>query len=334
MNSCDTHMTTVTWLIKRFSPILAITLAVAVGLAFFRAANVFLIGLQGMAAGELIGWLAGRLGRQDPAAYMDFRQRCWFGLSMAVVYLITHLVCLSALNAGPADTPLYWLEEVMQGFQQEEFSSAGRFEAVQGKMEGRWWVFMNVLDAGLFWFLFLGLCVAGLSPGRDDAVDAGQDELSPVVASSNAAFWGMCLVLVAFAAAGGLYWFLARGPQQVTYSAGIAAMKKYEGQWRFTEGQSLLGDDAESRSFVITALGPDLLLLKGTTDNFTLSLSRDGQLFTGPLFRLNQSEFVGQYSARVRFSAEQDSLTLAVVNFQISGRRDILLRAERVAQQP
>jgi hypothetical protein len=97
---------------------------------------MFLIGFQGMAAGALIGWLTGRMGRTNPDVYWNFNQRCWLGVSTAVIFLITHLVTLSILNAGPVDTPLYWLGEVMQGFQKEEFAGAGRFQAIQGKMEG------------------------------------------------------------------------------------------------------------------------------------------------------------------------------------------------------
>ena len=136
MGLSDTGMTASGWMAKRVLPALLITVVVAVGLAFFRASGLFLIGFQGMAAGALIGWLTGRMGRTDPGAYWNFNQRCWLGVSTAVIFLITHLVTLSILNAGPVDTPLYWLGEVVQGFQEEEFAGAGRVQAIQGKMEG------------------------------------------------------------------------------------------------------------------------------------------------------------------------------------------------------
>lgn len=337
MRISETSISATGWLIKRFLWALLITMAVSIGQAYFRVSGVFLIGFQGMATGALIGWLVGRLGRQDPGVYWAFNQRCWLGVSMAVAYMIIHLVTLSILNAGPVDTPLYWLGEIMQGFQKEEFASSGRFQAIQGKMEGGWWVCMNILDAGLFWFLFIALCVVGVCPdAREDEADAIDEpneatEEAILPSHSHIAFYGLLLVLAGISIAGGLYWQSISGPEpQTTYSAGIAAMKQYEGQWRFVTGQGLFPNDEEARSFTITPLSRDGLLLKGVTGNFTLSLTKEGQMFSGLLFLLRQTNASAQFSARVRFSPEHNTLTMAVVNFEIGGRRDIVLQGKRL----
>ncbi len=335
MGLSNTGITASGWIAKRVLPALLIAVVVAVGLAFFRASGLFLIGFQGMAAGALIGWLTGRMGRTDPGAYWNFNQRCWLGISTAVIFLITHLVTLSILNAGPVDTPLYWLGEVIQGFQQEEFASAGYLQAIQGKMEGPWWIGMNLLDAWLFWFLFIALCVVGVCPDKTedeaDSVERPEEQGAVLPSHSNAAFYALLLVIAGLAVAGGVYWQLSSGPgPQMSYSAGIAAMKQYEGSWRFAHGQGLFPDDEDARSFAITPLGRDGLLLKGVTENFTLSLTQDGPLFNGLLFMLGQSGAAGQYSARVRFSSERDTLTMAVVNFEMNGRRDIVLQGKRI----
>jgi hypothetical protein len=346
-------MTTMGWVVKRFVPVLLITAGVAVGLAFFRVSEVFLIGLQGMFAGGLIGWLAGRLGRRDPGAYWSFQQRCWLGMGMMMVYATTHLVTLSVLKAGPVDTPLYWLGEVVQGFQEESFASAGRFQSYQGKIESGWWIFMNALDAGLFWFLFIAFCVMGVCPDRnpaataspqsgqalpesdvdpDDACDAPGDIPQP---SSKAAFYAMVFVLAGLGAAGVLYRQFMNEPQsQMTYSEELAALKKYEGQWRFKEGRRLLPEDADARSFTIMPLGFGSLSLKGDTGNFTLSLNQDGRAFSGLLFMMRESGGMGQFSARVKFAPDGKALTLSVTNFEIGGRRDIVLEAEKVVTGP
>ena len=340
----------ISWVIKRFLPVLLMTIGTAVGLAFFRASEVFLIGLQGMLAGGLLGWIAGRFGRKDPAAAWSFQQRCWLGVSMTMVYVASHLVTVSLLNAGPVDTPLYWLGEVVRGFQEESFISTGRFQGYEGTLEGGWWIVMNVVDAGLFWFLFIVLCVVGVCPDRKtesdtssgvvgnpppDVVDWTQKRDvhgATIESSSRTAFFSTLLVLVGGVVAGGVYWQFVNGAQpQMTYSAGIAAMKQYEGQWRFKEGRGLLPDDANARSFSITPLGYGSLSLKGATGNFTLSLDQDGRNFRGLLFMTRQSGGVGQFSARVRFAPDGNTLTMSVVHFQIGGRRDLVLEAEKIS---
>ena len=340
----------ISWVIKRFLPVLLMTIGTAVGLAFFRASEVFLIGLQGMLAGGLLGWIAGRFGRKDPAAAWSFQQRCWLGVSMTVVYVASHLVALSWLKAGPVDTPLYWLGEVVRGFQEESFVSTGRFQGYQGKIEGGWWIVMTVVDAGLFWFLFIVLCVVGVCPDRKIESDAssGAVENPPqdivdwtqkrdangalIEAKSRTAFFATLFVLAGLSVAGGFYWQFANGAQpEMTFSSGIAAMKQYEGQWRFREGRGLFPDDADARSFTITPLGFGSLSLKGVTSNFMLSLNQDGRNFRGLLFMTRESGGVGQFSARVRFAPDGNMLTMSVVHFQIGGRRDLVLEAEKIS---
>ncbi|MCF7974912.1 MAG: hypothetical protein K9N55_13920 [Phycisphaerae bacterium] len=346
-------MTPMNWAVKRFLPVLLITVGVAVGLAFLRASQVFLIGLQGMFAGGLIGWLAGRLGRRDSGVYWTFPQRCWLGVSMMLIYVVTHLVTLSILNAGPVDTPLYWLGEVVQGFQEEGFASAGRFQSYQGKIESGWWVFMNALDAGLFWFLFIAFCVMGVCPDRNPAatdasqsgqalperdVDSGEaygDPGATLQPGSKAAFYAMVFVLAGLGVAGVLYRQFMNAPQsRMTYSEELAALTQYEGQWRFKEGRRLLPDDADARSFTIMPLGFGSLSLKGDTGNFTLSLNQDGRAFSGLLFMMRESGGMGQFSARIKFAPDGNSLTMSVTNFEIGGRRDIVLEAKKIVTEP
>jgi hypothetical protein len=343
------EMTAPAWAVKRFLPVLLVTAGVATGLAYFRASGVFLIGFQGMFAGGMLGWMAGRLGRKDPGAYWSFNQRCWLGVSMMVVYSVMHLVALSMLKAGPVDTPLYWIEEVMQGFQGEEFLSSGRFQVHEGKIEGGWWIFMNLLDAGLFWFLFIAFCVVGVCPDKaeeqEDSSSTEEDLVSPETNSvdedeeavamlqpcSNVAFYAMLSVLAGVLICGGLYWKMVNGPPaQMTYSAGIAAMKKYEGQWEFKKGLGMLSEETEARSFTITALGRNGLLLKNVVDGYTLSLNQDGRLFSGLLFMTREGGRLGQFSARVQFTPQRNHLTMSVVNFEVGGRRDIVLEADKL----
>ncbi|MBN2314575.1 MAG: hypothetical protein JXM79_11645 [Sedimentisphaerales bacterium] len=343
-------MAGISWVLKRFLPVLLITLGASIGLAFFRASQVFLIGLQGMLAGGVLGWIAGRIGRKDPGVYWSFQQRCWLGVSVTVVYLAAHLVALSWLKAGPVDTPLYWLGEVVRGFHEEHFVSTGRFQGYQGKIEGGWWVVMTVVDAGLFWFLFIALCVVGVCPDRKaennapsgavenpppDVVDWTQEHDANgalIEPKSRTAFFSMLFVIVGLAVSGGLYWQFADGAQpEMTFSSGIAAMKQYEGLWRFKKGRGLFHDDADARSFTIMALGFGSLSLKGATGNFMLSLDQDGRNFRGLLFMTRQTGGIGQFSVRVRFAPNGNTLTMSVVNFQIGGRRDIVLEAEKIS---
>lgn len=338
------------WVIKRFAPVLFITIGIAIGLAYFRASQVFLIGLQGMLTGGVLGWIAGRLGRRDPGEYWSFQQRCWLGMSMTVVYMASHLVALSILNAGPVDTPLYWLGEVIRGFQEERFVSTGRFQGYQGTIEGGWWIVMAIVDAGLFWFLFIVLCIVGVCPDRkvENDAPASTTENSPpdvvdwthkrdangalIETKSRTAFASTLFVLVGLVVTGVIYQQYFNEPlPEMTYSEGFAAMKQYEGQWRFKDGRELFNDDADGRTFTITPLGFGGLSLKGVTGYFTLSLNQDGRNFSGLLFRTRETGSTGQFSARVRFAPDGNTLTMSVVNFQIGGRRDIVLEAEKIA---
>jgi hypothetical protein len=61
-----------------------------------------------------------------------------------------------------------------------------------------------------------------------------------------------------------------------------------------------------------------------------LSLNQDGRAFSGLLFMMRESGGMGQFSARVKFAPDGKALTLSLTNFEIGGRRDIVLEAEKV----
>ena len=143
--------------------------------------------------------------------------------------------------------------------------------------------------------------------------------------------FGVFLVLAGLVTGGVLYGQFVNGPQEeMTFSSGLAAMQQYEGQWRFKQGRGLFPEDTEARSFTVMPLGFGSLSLKGETGNFMLSLNQDGHQFKGLLFMKRESGGLGQFSVRVRFAPDGNSLTMSVVNFQIGGRKDIVLEAEKL----
>ena len=126
------------------------------------------------------------------------------------MYSLVQLVTLSTLKAGPVDMPLYWLGEIVEGFQKAPFVSAGRFQGQHGMLEGGWWIFMNVLDTSLFCFLCVVSCMVAVYPDKELEAD------SPLQPQKNAhaTLVGLGITIRGFMLAGAGYWWYVQGLQE------------------------------------------------------------------------------------------------------------------------
>jgi hypothetical protein len=328
-------MTTAGWMTRRFLPAALFAAVFAGGLSFVRAWHFFLVGFQGMLAGGVVGWISGCMGRNDPEAYWTFGQRCWLGVSMMIIYSFSGLLVLSILNAGPIDPPLYWLGEVLDGFRQEEFVGTGHVQAYHGEITGAWWVFLNLVDAGLFGFLFIALCRVGLAPDKDENSGTEENEImgSSLVKpepGSHAAFHAMFALLGLLLAAVCLNWALERSMEtDPAVSSGFMAWEKYEGTWRFAEGKGIFSETESVKSFKVMPLGMNSLALTGLDGGFHLTLNPDGRLFRGLLYRKSKNGRLRMSPVRVRFSPDGKTMIMVVTRYEIGGRRDVVFEAER-----
>lgn len=155
------------WVQFRFGPMAAIAIAVGVLTGYLRTTTGFIVGIQGMAAGGLVGYLTGRLGRGDPQIDWTCGRRLRMLVWIMVLFAGFHLGTLSAVHSSGAGGPLSWLGDVVAGYEGEPFFGARRYAgAIVGRVDEVWWVVFQLMDLGLFAFLTMVAQGIGFFPDK------------------------------------------------------------------------------------------------------------------------------------------------------------------------
>lgn len=156
------------WVQFRVAPTAALAVILGVVTGYARTQMGFIVGIQGMVAGGIMGYLSGRLGRGDPQIDWTCGRRVRMLVWIIVLFTGFHLGTLSAVHSTGVDGPLEWLGDVLKGYDGEPFFGARRHgSAVVGKVDEVWWVVFQVTDLGLFAFLALVFQGIGYFPERE-----------------------------------------------------------------------------------------------------------------------------------------------------------------------
>jgi len=168
-------MTVSRWLVRRILPVLVLVTVGGIVAGVFRAAETFLPGIIGMAAGFVLGWLAGRPARNDPDEANGFGARVGRALGAGVLFETVAPLTVSALFARPGEGPLSWLRGVLGGYRGELFygASGASLQSVSGRLLGGSWLFFVAVDLLLFAFLFLVSHGVASSRREDEAEETG-----------------------------------------------------------------------------------------------------------------------------------------------------------------
>jgi hypothetical protein len=323
-------MTDGQWTRRRFIPVVLAAGALGVLLGFAREAlDMSVVGIQGMAVGGALGYLAARLGKTDPDLFWTFGQRLWFGLAVTLSFAASNVVATSLAHAGPIDTPLYWLTEVVNGLQREPFLSITRTGAATGALEGGWWIAFATLDAALLMFLFTAISVIGSGGGADAPAGFAA---SPSTSARSGAL-GVVVLLVLCAV---LY---AYPPGQRTVNPySIQNLKKLQGlagEWRLEDGAGVFANTDEELRFTLKVAGFNMLSGNSAgPGRYRLSLDDTGDIYRGMLVRGgDRSGRIPQYF-RMRPSPDGSRLTMVFTVFGMGGRRDVTMTARRPAGWP
>jgi len=293
-------MTATRWLISRLVPAILLVAAGGILAGLFRSTMTFLPGIAGMAAGGVLGWLTGRLAREDPGEIMGFGLRAGLALGAGVLFETLGAVTVSILHTRPGEAPLRWLSGVLDGHRGEPFFGISHYslQSVSGRLDGGWWLGFVVLDLLLFAALFLVSHGAGSSPDEEvleddegpDAPETLEPEPEPPLpaAPATSRIPGGALVFGIFV---GLSMAALIVTQQV-WSARSApaygpqaheAAAELAGPWVFGQEASFLGSGSTGRRFTLSR-GPrgDLAGRGGSGFLLTLAPRRDGT-WTGRL---------------------------------------------------
>ena len=158
------------WLKKQSLFSLVIVLAAGI-LGVVRYKICYIPGLQGLFGGMLLGGIIGKLGTNSQEIY-SFRRRVRLSLWFGFLFVVVQAILVSSLHMGQGDHIFTWMGEVLDGYNEEYFFSFGSTGALvktaSGKIEGFWWIFMALLDAGLFAFGSITGLMIGL-PSREKA---------------------------------------------------------------------------------------------------------------------------------------------------------------------
>ena len=156
------------WIQFRFAPIAALAVILGVVTGYARTQMGFIIGIQGMVAGGIMGYLSGRLGRGDPLVDWTCGRRLRMLVWITVLFAGFHLGTLSAIHSTGVSGPLEWLGDVLKGYESEPFFGARRHgSAVVGKVDEVWWVVFQLTDLGLFAFLSIAFQAIGFFPDKE-----------------------------------------------------------------------------------------------------------------------------------------------------------------------
>ncbi len=270
----------------------------------FRSGMGFVPGIQGLLLGSVLAWGSGKIATRDQPVYWSPGQRFWFWLHLSLVFCMTQLFVLSSLNAAPLASPLTWLSDIANGYEEEYFFGGAPLRQMEGLLSGGWWIFFVLLD--LIFFFFLGLIIwgAALNPDADvtesedtptdfydqfdeEEVQDEGDEATPTPPGPNFAktftliFWMACL-LAFFAFSGWTEW---QQPDPFNMEA-IGQLKPWEGTYHFDDGKDLLsvqGTSGACRLLVTTA--NEFYLISEPEGSYRISLHLEYARYEGLLYR-------------------------------------------------
>jgi len=117
----------------------------------------FHVGIQGMILGTFCGAITGRLLVQSPTAISTLGKRVRLALLLAVLYMVGQWMGISL--SLPDMDPGFLLRSLLEGDLREVVTgfSAHSFSGFMEPVSSGWWVFFNLLDAGLFTFLAMAM---------------------------------------------------------------------------------------------------------------------------------------------------------------------------------
>ncbi len=331
------------WLARRLFPALGACALVGGLLGVLRAETLAFPGIQGMAAGALLGCTLGWNARGDAPACWPFRARLALGLGAIPTYLAFHLGVFSFALARGADSPFFWLGEIAVGFQKEAFFSLGVtgpvYRAFQGVMAGGGWIFFNLLD-GIFFGVFL-LILLGVGLGRRfelPAEDSGAEMISPLSRSFLMAV--VCSYLVLGGVGLWKLWHAVEvGPPLSFSPASWRALERYEGPWRLVEDSPAIFRASGDRLFFLRVAGFEDLAGQSASGRFSFSVTRRGSTYQGLLYTGRREGKTwhpsgGAYPLRLRLAPDASFLEGAVTLFTVNGRRDGRFRGHPLSGDP
>jgi hypothetical protein len=322
----DNHgMTGGQWMRTRFVPVVLAAAIVGALLGMARGAmNTVFFGIQGMLVGGVGGYLATRFGRSDPERFWSIGQRFWLGVGVMLTFTTADLVATSAAHAGPIDTPLYWLTEVVDGFVREPFLSVTHTGSASGAMTGTWWIIFTVVDAALLLFLFVGGSAAGLGGAKRPAAP---EALARTASARNAAV----AVAVLIAAGGALYAYAPWRQQENPYSLENAKrIRQLAGQWKMGGGHGVFAETDEELRFSLKAVGYNALVgLPAGGGRYRMSIDNHGDDYRGMLFTARNGETAMPLYFRMRPSPDASRLTMVFTVYGMGGRREVVITATR-----
>ncbi len=330
------------WLLRRLLPYVLIVVAATIIAGFARGLILFIPGIMGMAAGGLLGWTAGRIGRSDPEASWTFGLRIGLTLGAALFYGIVTAAVVSIINIETMGLPLDWLAGVVAGTEGEVFFGTSRnsFQNIEGVLTGVWWFVFSIIDVLLFSFLFLVTLGVGLSPD-DDSEDGSFDDDGGIPESppplpmepgrTEPPLGLITFALFAVLALGALVslaMWPVLGATANTGASEARLLSELQGDWTFGEEAAFLGNTEAERTFTLQrGLGAELAGFSAVPTHFMLSMEmrRDG-VFEG---RINLGSR-GLFSLRMRPSDDRDELDFSVDLWSATGRAERSLTARRV----
>ncbi len=324
------------WLRYRFVPALGACALVAGLLGVLRAETLAFPGIQGMAAGGLLGFTLGWNARRDAPACWPFRARLALVLCAIPTYLAAHLGVFSFALARGADSPFFWLEEIAGGFQEEAFFSLGMtgpvYRAFQGVMTGGGWMLFNLLDGIFFGAFFLILLGVGLGQRFERPAEGAETEMASPLSRPFLTVM-VCAYLVLGSAGLWKLWHAVEVGPPLSYSpASWRALERYAGSWRLVEERPGLFRASGDQLLVLRVAGFEDLAGESASGRFSFSVTRRGSTYQGLLYtgrREGKTWYPsgGAVPIRLRLAPDGSSLEGAVTVFTLEGRRDGRFRA-------
>lgn len=337
-------MTSASWLFRRFLPCLLLVAAGTVAVGLVRGLVLYVPGILGMAAGGLLGWLCGRIGRSDPEDLWSFENRVWLALGAALLYAVGTAATVSVLRAGLMGAPLEWLVDVVHGSEGELFAghSTNSFQSVSGTLHGAWWLVFGAVDTLLFAFLFLVLTMVGVfsDPQAEEADGEGEaaraeieSDSSPPTPIDQPSLRAGRLGFAGFAAATaavllGLHFAPVLATSAASGRTPDEIYQGLQGEWQLDEAASFLGAAPEERRFTLSRVFTDELAgIPADPPHFMLTLKRrpDG-IFEGRLMVRGADVL----PVRMRPSEDLNTLELVVDWWGPGGRSERRLTARRL----
>lgn len=154
-------------LLYRTLPFTALAMASGVVTGWLRGVTEgFIVGLQGMLFGGILGWAVGRIARRDPLPLWNLQARLRLTLWFVVVFAVTHIIALSATRSPSGET-FRWLGLILSGLEKEQYTGYRRYtRPTTGAADGVGWIVLCLIDFAMMAFLFLAFCTIGVMPDK------------------------------------------------------------------------------------------------------------------------------------------------------------------------